>query len=76
MFSGAMYFALSLVAKKAPMPASLIGCGLFAVYVGAQAVGDLRLVAAGLVFKVPVIVLLGYALIAARKERGSIPLAA
>jgi hypothetical protein len=76
MFSGAIYFALSLVAKKAPMHASLAGCGLFAVYLGAQAVGDLRSVSAGLIFKVPAIILLVYALVAARRERKSVPVAA
>jgi hypothetical protein len=73
MLSGAIYFALSLVAKKAPMPATLAGCALFAVYVGAQALGDPRSLSAGLILKVPVILLLIYALAAARKERRAIP---
>ena len=65
-FGGAFYLVLAIVARFRRVPAALIGCGLYAAYLGYQALHGVELLLDGfLLIKLPVVTLLLYAVVTA-----------
>jgi hypothetical protein len=57
-FSGVLYIALSMAARWVRLPAALTGVVLYAAFLAFQASRSMDLLMAGLVFKIPVVILL------------------
>jgi hypothetical protein len=57
-FSGGIYIALGIAARWLRLPAAIIGAVLYLAFLGLQASQGMELLMAGLIFKVPVVVLL------------------
>ena len=57
-FSFSAYIVLGIVARWLPIPASLVATVLYSAFLGFQAYRNPDLITAGLVFKVPIVVLL------------------
>jgi hypothetical protein len=65
-FSWVLFLILAIFAKFRRLPAALVGCVLYAAYLGYQALLSMQLLLIGfLLIKLPVILLLLYALISA-----------
>jgi hypothetical protein len=65
-FSGAYFLVLAVIARFRRLPAALTGCGLYAVYLGYQGHLGLNYMLEGFLFiKLPVVLLLVYALVTA-----------
>jgi hypothetical protein len=58
MFSGAIYIALSVAARWLRLPAALIGATFYAAFLAFQAFRGIDWLMSGLIFKVPVVILL------------------
>ncbi len=58
-FSGIFYIVLGIVARWARFPAALVGAGLYGAFLLVQASISLDLLMTGLVFKIPIVILLG-----------------
>lgn len=63
--SGVFYFGLSFVARWLPLPATLLGAGLYAVFLTLQVLHSVAALKSGLIFKIPVASLLLLAVVAA-----------
>jgi hypothetical protein len=72
-FSGPIYIALGIAAQHRRLPAALFGATLYAAFLGTQASQSTELLMTGLIFKVPVLVLLALALVFAVKRSQSFP---
>jgi hypothetical protein len=57
-FSGVFYIALGIAARWTRLPAALIGAVLYAAFLAFQASRSMDLLMAGLIFKIPVVILL------------------
>jgi hypothetical protein len=68
MFSGAIYIALSVAARWIRLSAALIGATLYAAFLVLQAWRSTDLLMSGLIFKVPVVLLLLVAVVSALKR--------
>jgi hypothetical protein len=64
-FSGVFYIALGVAARWARLPAALAGAALYLAFLLFQASRSMQLLMAGLIFKVPIVVLLVVAVVAA-----------
>jgi len=58
MFSGAIYIALSITARRLRLPSALIGAALYIGFLAFQAFRSADLLMTGLIFKVPIVILL------------------
>lgn len=68
-FSWVLFLILAIFAKFRRLPAALIGCALYAAYLGYQALLSVQLLLMGfLLIKLPVVLLLLYALITALRH--------
>ena len=65
MFSGAIYIALSVAARWIRLSAALIGAALYAAFLALQAFRGIDWLMSGLIFKVPVVLLLLVAVVSA-----------
>ena len=73
-FSGVFFLILAVVARFQRLPAALIGCGLYATYLGYQALLGIAFLLDGfLLVKLPVILLLLYALVTAFRPAPATP---
>ena len=57
-FSGVFYIALGIAARWVRLPAALIGAVLYAAFLAFQASRSMDLLMTGLIFKIPVVILL------------------
>jgi len=57
-WSGLFYIALGIAARWLRLPAALIGAVLYAAFLGFQASRSMDLLMSGLIFKIPVVILL------------------
>ena len=57
-FSGAFYFALGIIARWVRLPAAVIGTVLYAAFLVFQGSRSVDLLMTGLIFKIPIIILL------------------
>ena len=65
-FSGGFFLVLAIVARFQRVPAAVIACGLYATYLGFQALQSVQLLADGFfLIKLPVVLLLLYAFVTA-----------
>lgn len=62
-FSGFFYILLGIVARWARLPAAVVGAVLYAAFLAFQASRSMDLLMTGLVFKVPIVVLLVLAVV-------------
>jgi hypothetical protein len=67
-FSGVFYIALGIAARWVRLPAALIGAVLYAAFLAFQASRSMDLLMAGLIFKIPVVILLIVAVVFALKR--------
>ena len=73
-FSGAFFLALAIFARFQRLPAALIACALYATYLGYQAfLGIGYLLDGFLLVKLPVVILLLYAVITAFRRAPATP---
>ena len=63
--SGVFYFGLGFAARWMPLPATLLGSGLYAVFLALQVLHSVAALKSGLIFKIPVAALLLLAVAAA-----------
>ncbi len=68
-FSGGFYLGLAFAAHWMPVPTTLVGAGLYACFLGLQAQHSVAALQSGLVFKIPVALLLLFAVAAALWRR-------
>jgi hypothetical protein len=57
-FSGVIYAVFGIVARWAPLPAALAGAGIYGAFLALQSAQNVHWQAAGLVTKIPVVILL------------------
>jgi len=67
-FSGVFYIALGIAARWVRLPAALIGALLYAAFLAFQASHSMDLLMTGLIFKIPVVILLIVAMVFALKR--------
>lgn len=67
-FSGAFYILLGIAARWFRFPAALIGALLYAAFLAIQASQSVDLLMTGLIFKIPIVILLLLALISALRN--------
>jgi hypothetical protein len=67
-FSGVFYIALGIAARWVRLPAALIGAVLYAAFLALQASRSMDLLMAGLIFKIPVVILLIVAVVFALRR--------
>jgi hypothetical protein len=67
-FSGAIYIALGIAARWARFPATIIGAVLYAGFLTLQASRSVDLLMSGLIFKIPIVILLVVAVVFALKR--------
>jgi len=67
-FSGVIYIVLGIAARWFRLPAALIGAILYAAFLAFQASRSMDLLMAGLIFKIPVVILLVVAVIFALRS--------
>ena len=67
-FSGVFYIALGIAARWVRLPAAVIGAVLYAAFLAFQASRSISLLTTGLIFKIPIVVLLVVAIISALKR--------
>ena len=72
-FSGAFYIALGIAARWVRIPAALVGAFFYAAFLALQASRSMGLLMAGLLFKIPVIILLIVAVVFALRCPSSSP---
>jgi hypothetical protein len=72
-FSGPIYIALGIAAQRRRLSAALIGAALYAAFLGIQASHTLELLMTGLIFKIPVVILLALATVFAFKRSPAVP---
>lgn len=67
-FSGVIYITLGIAARWVRIPAALIGAILYAAFLAFQATRSTELLMTGLIFKIPVVVLLVVAVVFALRS--------
>lgn len=67
-FSGVFYIALGIAARWMRLPAAIIGVVLYAAFLAIQASRSVYLLMAGLIFKIPVVILLFLAVVFALRR--------
>jgi len=67
-FSGVFYIALGIAARWVRLPAAVIGAVLYAAFLAFQASRSMDLLMAGLIFKIPVVILLIVAVVFALRR--------
>ena len=67
-FSGGIYIALAIVARWLRVPAALVGAVLYAAFLVLQASRSMDLLMSGLIFKIPVVILLVVAVVSALRS--------
>jgi hypothetical protein len=67
-FSGVVYVVLGIVARWNPLPAALTGAILYSLFLAFQAMRSIGLLMSGLIIKIPIVILLIVAVIAALKR--------
>jgi hypothetical protein len=67
-FSGVFYIALGIAARWVRVPAAVIGAILYAAFLAFQASRSMDLLMAGLIFKIPVVILLIVAVVFALRR--------
>jgi len=67
-FSGLVYVALAIAARWVRLPAALIGAILYAAFLAFQASTSADLLMVGLVFKIPIVILLVVAVVFALRR--------
>jgi hypothetical protein len=67
-FSGAIYIALGVASRWIRLPAAVIGSVLYAAFLAFQASRSSDLLMSGLIFKIPVVILLLVAVVSALKR--------
>ena len=73
MFSGAIYIVLSIAARWARLPAAVVGAALYATFLLFQASRSVDLLMTGLIFKIPVVILLLVAILSALRRSAASP---
>lgn len=73
MFSGAIYIALAVVARWLRLAVALIGAAFYAAFLAFQAFRSIDWLMSGLIFKIPVVVLLLVAVVSALKRSPAPP---
>jgi hypothetical protein len=71
-FSFAVFVGLALLARRAKIAAAVMGAGLYVVFLSYQGLVSTELLKAGLVFKVPICLLLVGAVIVALRRKGEV----
>lgn len=66
-FSGVFYIVLGIMARWARLPSAIVGAVLYAAFLAFQASRSMDLLMTGLVFKIPIVVLLVVAVLFALK---------
>ncbi len=67
-FSGVFYIALGIAARWVRLPAAVIGAVLYAAFLAFQASRSMDLLMTGLIFKIPVVILLVVAVVFALRR--------
>ena len=67
-FSGVFYIALGIAARWVRLPAAVIGAVLYAAFLAFQAFRSMDLLMTGLIFKIPVVILLVVAVVFALRR--------
>lgn len=67
-FSGLIFIALGIAARWIRLPAALIGAALYAAFLLFQASRSMDLLMSGLIFKIPIVVLLVVAVVFALRR--------